>query len=217
LCLCSDVLFIDVSHIFFYIYTYIFIEAQLQEEINTMETLQEHNSIYIQEQIQMYENEMNHDNYQHQNQYQNQYQNLLANNHDQEMKNDNEMMTIHVPCPLCHHGNLMKDSLHGIIHCQYYSTATNHHHHHQVPSSSSSSSSSTRNSCKLCLNPTINTNINGLSLEMLKHKLCQVYQEHSATSCLGVLCFDVLDVNGGLGGGQLVVGCSDCGARAVVV
>ncbi len=160
-----------------------------------MEILQEKDSKYIQEQIQLFENEINNNNYGHNND--NHHHHHHQYNYHQEMKNNEMMITNHVPCPLCHHGNLIKDSIHGMIYCQFYSNLTN---------------SMSTSSCKLCLNPIMNTNIRGLSLDMLKHKLCQVYQEHSSTSCLGVLCFDVLDDRG-----QLVVGCINCGARDVVV
>lgn len=128
-----------------------------------METLEERDSTYIQEQIDVFQNH-----------YMNKEVNV--NNND---NNNNEPM---VPCPLCHTGNLIKDATTGIIYCQRYQGTTGTTNTIEINQRRTCC-------CKVYLN---GVNANRTSLDELRNTLSHVHQEH-AESCMGVLQFDVVD------------------------
>jgi len=102
-----------------------------------------------------------------------------------------------VPCPLCQAGSLIQDTNNGNIYCQHYCQ------------DASMSSINTTRKCKLLLNGVT-------SLEYLRGKLFQAYEEHSL-SCSGVLQFDLCRKSFNVNDSNLVAYCNNCKAEATIV
>ena len=166
-------------------------ENILQEEIINVKEIQEEQDLcYIQEQIEMYQSSSSGND------------KLPSVREMDDIDNDgNNDNNNNVPCPLCHHGNLIQDDYHNVIYCQYYQQRQSQSQQHQQ-----------QRQCKVCIH---RINTKGLSLVTLKDKLCEVYQEHFDSGCIGMIEFDMIET--GDNDTSLVVGCLRCGARAIVV
>lgn len=141
---------------------------------------------------------------------------------------------IMVTCPICQIGILKKGYNDTMIYCQYYHNNNNEnemdvgqddrnddydfHNHNQ------------QRTCQFCLRGDY---ANEMSLDQLRHKLFQKYDEHSMTGCAGMLQFDVMRGNqychhvgdDGSGGGavggrnedRLIYACAQCDLKATMI